>query len=74
MIIIIKTNETFYSKLSIGKVFRLQIKTPDGELFFKKAKVLYFDDDFVHLEMLDEKIGVDLKWRKSKIPLALTRE
>ena len=30
MIIIIKTNETFYSNLSIGKVFRLQIKTPDG--------------------------------------------
>ena len=61
MIIIIKTNETFYSKLSIGKVFRLQTKTPDGELFFEKAKVLYFDDDFAHFEILDEKIGVDLK-------------
>ena len=61
MIIIIKTNETFYSKLSIGKVFRLQIKTPDEKLFFEKAKVLYFDDDVVHLEILDEKIRADLK-------------
>lgn len=57
----IKTNEIFYSKLSLGKIFGLQIKTPNGELFFEKARVLYFDDNVVHLEILDEKTGVNLK-------------
>ena len=61
MIIMIKTNEIFYSKLSLGKIFGLQIKTPNGELFFEKARVLYFDDNVVHLEILDEKTGVNLK-------------
>ncbi len=61
MIIIIKTNETFYSKLSLGKIFRLQIKTPNGDLSFEKARVLYFDDDVTHLEILDAKTGVNLK-------------
>ena len=61
MIIMIKTNETFYSKLALGKIFGLQIKTPNGELFFEMARVLYFDDDVVHLEILDEKTEVNLK-------------
>lgn len=60
MIIEIKVSDLLYSKLSIGKILKLQIKVPDGELIFEKAKVLYFDDNVAHFEILDEKVGVDL--------------
>lgn len=60
MIIEIKVSDSVYPKLSIGKIFKLKIEVPDVELVFEKAKVLYFDDDVAHFEILDEKIGVDL--------------